>query len=78
MAKPRVTVDTLQMEDAVVEQGTLMEHNSPPSMLVMVTGHADDDFFSGVCLEDGVYLEEGWQSSEFHLFRGSVRLTQGA
>jgi len=78
MAKPRITVNTIAPEDNEIVPGTIMEHNDPPTMLVVVTEYfAGTEYFGGVCLDTGVYFADGWKDAEFHIFRGEVTLSQG-
>lgn len=84
MARPILTVSATPVFDTVIEQGTIMEHNEPPQMLVMVTQIDPQGVdFNGICLNDGIYYgttetgEMGWQGNEFHVFKGSVTLSQG-
>lgn len=82
MARPILTVSTAPVFDTVVEPGTIMEHNEPPQMLVVVTKvDAQGVDFDGICLNDGHYIRSedgsGWSGHEFHIFKGSVTLSQG-
>lgn len=84
MARPILTVSATPVFDTVIEPGTIMEHNDPPQMLVMVTEVDPQGVdFNGLSLSDGVYYgtnpmnEWGWDGSVFHIFKGSVTLSQG-
>lgn len=76
MAKPNMFVNSVAQQDELVIVGTIMEHNDPPALLVMVTGVNSDGSFAGVQLDKGIHLDE-WEPKEFHIFRGEVTLSQG-
>lgn len=77
MPRPVFSVQSVAEFDEDILPGTLMEHNDPPSMVVMVTGVPEGKSFSGVCLNDGHYASNDWAFDEFHIFRGQLTLSQG-
>lgn len=80
MTRPVLKVDTLFSPNEEPVVGTIMEHNEPPSMLVMITElpSSHPNTFAGTCLNDGMHIpDDGWELSEFHIFKGSVTLSQG-
>lgn len=78
MPLPILTVRGSETLDNNITVGTIVEHNDPPQLLVIVTEEPDaTGAFSGLCLTDWTYMDHNWESTEFHVFRGSVTLTQG-
>ena len=77
MTKPIISIDSRNDLTKVVEVGSLVVHNEPPAMIVLVTsleGEQAGDF-TGTVLDTGVHLNS-WIASEFTLFEGSITLTQ--
>lgn len=77
MTKPIISIDSRNDLTKVVEVGSLVVHNEPPAMIVLVTsleGEQAGDF-TGTVLDTGVHLNS-FISSEFTLFEGSITLTQ--
>lgn len=75
--KAVLEIRSVETHDVDIVAGTLMEHNEPPSLLVMVSDFPKGDMFSGLCLNTGVYTENDWYLAEFHIFKGEVTLSQG-
>ncbi len=77
MTKPFISIDARNDLTKVMEVGSLMVHNEPPAMIVLVTsleGEQAGDF-TGTVLDTGVHLNS-WIASGFTLFEGSITLTQ--
>jgi hypothetical protein len=77
LTKPFISIDSRNDLTKVMEVGSLMVHNEPPAMVVLVTeltGEQAGDF-TGTVLDTGVHLNS-FISSEFTLFEGSITLTQ--
>ena len=77
MTKPIISIDSRNDLTKVVEVGSLVVHNEPPAMIVLVTsleGEQAGDF-TGTVIDTGVHLNS-FISSEFTLFEGSITLTQ--
>ncbi len=77
MTKPFISIDSRNDLTKVMEVGSLMVHNEPPAMIVLVTsleGEQAGDF-TGTVLDTGIHLNS-WIASEFTLFEGSITLTQ--
>lgn len=77
MVKAVLEIRSVESHDVEIGHGTIMEHNEPPSLLVMVSGPTDGLVFSGLCLNDGIYADKDWVLDEFHIFKGEVTLSQG-
>jgi hypothetical protein len=77
MTKPIISIDARNDLTKVMEVGSLMVHNEPPAMVVLVTsleGEQAGDF-TGTVLDTGVHLDS-FIPAEFTLFEGSITLTQ--
>ena len=77
MTKPIINIDSRNDLTKVMEVGSLMVHNEPPAMIVLVTsleGEQAGDF-TGTVLDSGVHLNS-FIPEEFTLFEGSITLTQ--
>lgn len=75
--KPTMFVNSIEEEDPTIAVGTIMEHNDPPSLLVMVTDiDGQPGSFTGIQLDNGFYMDD-WDYEKFHIFRGEVTLSQG-
>jgi hypothetical protein len=77
MTKPFISIDQQKNLTKEMEIGSLMVHNEPPAMVVLVTaleGEQAGDF-TGAVLDTGVHLNS-FIGSEFTLFEGSITLTQ--
>jgi hypothetical protein len=77
MVKPVLDIKAVEQHDIEIGPCTLMEHNEPPSLLVMVSDYPKGNMFSGLCLNTGMYTENDWFLDEFHIFKGEVTLRQG-
>lgn len=75
MATLRIETELQRRPELVT--GTLMLFNEEPAMIVVATGpiNADGVSFPGVCLDDGVFMEE-WDVAQFTVFKGTLSLTQ--
>jgi hypothetical protein len=77
LTKPFISIDARNNLTKEMEVGTLMIHNEPPAMIVLVTdieGEQAGDF-TGTVVDTGVHLNS-FMKAEFGFFEGSLTLTQ--
>lgn len=70
---PKLFVDE-PTATAEVQQGTLMIHNAPPALVVIIDEVLGDGDFMGTSLEDGTRTQ--WASDQFTPFKGRLALEQ--
>lgn len=77
MTRPRLHIETTSDLTREMEPGTLMIHNEPPAMIVIVTATDGEQVgdFTGTVLDTGVHLNS-FIKSEFTFFEGTLTLTQ--